>query len=180
MSSFLYRLLYGCWIKTASSMLYSFHQNMYPRETWTTAWNYAGQPYNLCNNRNKNCRELKWWWHHACGLTPRSFPAHLHSSLLEGVAGHAICAEWENDMSYYAGGGEERFTRRFMKEGRRWVEAVNQRKSRFVYFQENDFAFVMFLYLPLLGYSLPYSALHPWSSLLHMYMIIKKYNHYII
>lgn len=53
----------------------------------------AGQTYNLCNNDGNNYREeFKQWCHHECGLTPRSFPAHLHSSLFEGVAGHAICA----------------------------------------------------------------------------------------
>lgn len=64
-----------------------------------------------------------------CGLTPKSFPAHLHSSLLEGVAGHAICANERVTKSYYAGGGEHRFICRFMKQ---WVNAVNQRKSGFV------------------------------------------------
>lgn len=34
------------------------------------------------------------------GLTAESFPAHLHSSLLEGVAGHAICANRRKTNSH--------------------------------------------------------------------------------
>lgn len=82
------------------------------------SWTCAAQSCTVYDYRSKNCREeLQWWWcHHECELTPKSFPAHLHSSLFNGVAGHAICANERMTKSNYTGGGEERFTCWFMKQ----------------------------------------------------------------
>lgn len=102
-------LLYGCWIKTASSMLYSFHQNMYPRETWTTAWNYAGQPYNLWNNRKQKLQGAQMMMASCMWTYPQVFPCPLAFIPLGGGGGprnlcrmrewHVIlCWRWRGEI----------------------------------------------------------------------------------
>lgn len=131
---------YGGWNKTVTSMRYCCFayligwgdQNTGPREIWRITTEHKEQPSKLGNNRSKNCREeLKSWCHHDCGLTARSFPAHLHSSRLEGVAGHGICANKGKRQSHT-----------MLEEERRDLHVVSCGESEESGICVNDFGFV--------------------------------------